>query len=253
MSGSKSLPPAAENLNATAASLAASTFDAPLTMTVHDLPTPGAAVAARQVSGRLKMLAVLLVCAAPVIASYVTFYVVRPSAQRNYGTLITPVRGLPDVQATALDGKPTNLRALKDQWLLVSVAGAVCDAACEKHLYLQRQLRESLGRDKDRLDRVWLVTDEAPVLPALVPQVNAPQVDAYALRVGQAQMAQVAQWLAPEPGRKLSDHLYLVDPQGNWMMRFPADIDAVKAKRDIERLLRAANSWDRAGREKVAP
>jgi hypothetical protein len=250
MSGSKSLPPAAENPNATAASLAASMLDAPLTMTVHDLPTPGAPVAARQVSGRLKMLAVLLVCAAPVIASYVTFYVVRPSAQRNYGTLITPVRGLPDVQTTALDGKATNLLALKDQWLLVSVANAACDAACEKHIYLQRQLRESLGRDKDRLDRVWLVTDDAPVLPALVPQVNAPQVDAYALRVSETQ---VAQWLAPEPGHKLSDHLYLVDPQGNWMMRFPADIDAVKAKRDIERLLRAANSWDRAGRDKVAP
>ncbi len=219
-------------------------------MTVHDLPTPGAAVAARQVSGRLKMLAVLLVCAAPVIASYVTFYVVRPSAQRNYGTLITPVRGLPDVPATALDGKATNLRALKDQWLLVSVASAACDAACEKHIYLQRQLRESLGRDKDRLDRVWLVTDDAPVLPALAAQVNAPNVDAYALRVGEAQ---VAQWLAPEPGHKLSEHLYLVDPQGNWMMRFPADVDAIKAKRDMERLLRAANSWDRAGREKVAP
>jgi hypothetical protein len=250
MSGSKSLPPAAENPNAAVASLAANTRDTPLTMTVHDLPTPGAVVPARQISGRLKMLAVLLVCAAPVIASYFTFYVVRPSAQRNYGTLIAPVRGLPDVQATALDGMATNLLALKDQWLLVSVSGAACDAACEKHIYLQRQLRESLGRDKDRLDRVWLVTDDAPVLPALVPQVNAPNVDAYALRVSQAQ---VAQWLAPEPGHKLNDHLYLVDPQGNWMMRFPADMDAVKAKRDIERLLRAANSWDRAGREKVAP
>jgi hypothetical protein len=246
MSGSKSLPPAAENPNATAASM----LDTPLTMTVHDLPTPGAAVMARQVSGRLKMLAVLLVCAAPVLASYFTFYVVRPSAQRNYGTLIAPVRGLPDVQATALDGKVTNLRTLKDQWLLVSVASAACDAVCERHIYLQRQLRESLGRDKDRLDRIWLVTDDAPVLPALVPQANAPQVDAYALRVNEAQ---VAQWLVPEPGHKLSEHLYLVDPQGNWMMRFPADVDAVKAKRDIERLLRAANSWDRAGREKVAP
>jgi hypothetical protein len=36
---------------------------------------------------------------------------------------------------------------------------------------------------------------------------------------------------------------------GNWMMRFPADVDAAKAKRDLERLLRAAGSWDRAGRE----
>jgi hypothetical protein len=34
-------------------------------------------------------------------------------------------------------------------------------------------------------------------------------------------------------------------------MRFPADLDtasAAKAKRDLERLLRASSSWDQAGR-----
>ena len=34
--------------------------------------------------------------------------------------------------------------------------------------------------------------------------------------------AQLGQWLAPAPGQQLADHLYLVDPMGNWMMRFPA-------------------------------
>ena len=57
--------------------------------------------------------------------------------------------------------------ALKGQWLLVSVGGGACDKACEDHLYQQRQLREILGKDKDRLDRVWLVTDEAPVRESL--------------------------------------------------------------------------------------
>jgi hypothetical protein len=68
--------------------------------------------------------------------------------------------------------------------------------------------------------------------------------------------AQLAAWLAPAAGRQLADHLYLVDPMGRWMMRFPAlrddvpvDVEAAgKIKRDLERLLRAANSWDRAGR-----
>jgi hypothetical protein len=39
---------------------------------------------------------------------------------------------------------------------------------------------------------------------------------------------------------------------GNWMMRFPPDLDlqsAAKVKRDLERVLRACASWDRAGRE----
>jgi hypothetical protein len=56
-------------------------------------------------------------------------------------------------------------------------------------------------------------------------------------------------WLQASPGQRLRDHLYLLDPLGNWMMRFPAQADASKVKRDIERLLRASASWDRPGRE----
>ena len=58
----------------------------------------------------------------------------------------------------------------------------------------------------------------------------------------------LTQWLTPEPGQQLEDHLYLVDPMGEWMMRFPVEFDPAKVKRDIDRLLRAASSWDRAGR-----
>ncbi|MGA8514359.1 MAG: hypothetical protein WB821_06260 [Burkholderiaceae bacterium] len=246
MSGFNSSPPAAAPLDVAHPVLDAVHGAAPLTMTVHALPVPGAQAQQRKLSGRWKMLIVMLMCAAPVIASYFTFYVVRPEGRRNYGELINPMRSLPDALALSPDGVATSLRALKGQWLLISVAGAACDAACEKQLYLQRQLRESLGREKDRVDRIWLITDDAPLAPALLPQVNATAVDAYALRVN---ASVVAQWLIPAAGQQLQDHLYLVDPAGNWMMRFPAQIDPVQAKRDLERLLRAAASWDRAGRE----
>ena len=139
----------------------------PLGLTVHTLPPAGAAVAEAQRGryGRMKMFGVLLICAAPVIASYFTYYVIRPEGRRNYGELIEPPRAIPDVVAATVDGGPVGLRSLKGQWLLVSVAGGACNAACQKHLYLQRQLRESLGKGKDRLDWVWLVDDAAP-LPA---------------------------------------------------------------------------------------
>jgi hypothetical protein len=194
--------------------------------------------------GRWKMLAVLLVCAMPVLASYLTYYVIRPEGQRHYGDLIQPQRPLPAVMATGLQGQISNLRALQGQWLLVSVAGGDCDAACERHLYLQRQLRESLGKDKDRLDWVWLISDEAVVPLRLQPAL----AQATVLRVPQAQLAQ---WLVPVAGQALADHLYVVDPYGNWMMRFPAGLDlatAAKAKRDLDRLLRASAAWDQPGR-----
>ena len=149
--------------------------DRPLGLTVHSLPEPHE-VAAHDVRrtrvGRWKMLLVMLVCAAPVIASYLTYYVIRPEARRVYGGLIDPQRPLPDAMAVGLDGVPVNLRALKGQWLLVSVSGGGCAPPCEKHLYLQRQIRERLGKEKDRLDRVWFVDDSAAVPAALLPALK---------------------------------------------------------------------------------
>lgn len=120
----------------------------PLGLTVHDLPSPERASTAAAAAGRVRMLLILLVCAAPVIASYFTYYVVRPEGRRNFGELIEPQRPLPALQASTLEGQTQPLSRLKDQWLLVSVAGGACDERCQNHLYLQRQLRESLGREK---------------------------------------------------------------------------------------------------------
>jgi hypothetical protein len=220
--------------------------DQPLGLTVHAMPVlnqPGARLADTR-SGRWKMIFILLVCASPVVASYFSYYVIRPEGRRNFGELIDPQRPLPAITTRTLDGKAGQLTALKNQWLLLSVAGGACDAGCEQNLYFQRQLRESLGREKERLDRVWLVNDEAPVRDALLPALALSNV----LRVPPAD---VSQWLEPAAGKRLQDHLYLVDPLGNLMMRFPAYMDAdaaSKAKRDIDRLLRASSSWDKEGR-----
>jgi hypothetical protein len=221
-------------------------LDEPLGLTIYSLPVPQEAVASdarRTRVGRWKMLAVLAVCAAPVVASYFTYYVIRPEGRRNYGELVEQ-RPIPAMPAASIEGATISLQTLRGQWLLVSAAGGECDAACERHLYLQRQLRETLGKDKDRVDWVWLVTDGKPVREALKPAL----AQATVLRVDAAQLAH---WLAPQPGHSLADHLYVVDPMGNWMMRFPADLDlasAPKAKRDLERLLRASAGWDQPGR-----
>lgn len=194
--------------------------------------------------GRWKMLLVLLCCAAPVIASYFTYYVVRPDGRAAYGELIDPQRPLPPITASLPDGRTIQLPELKGQWLLVIVGEAACDTLCEQELYLQRQLRESLGREKDRLDRVWIVSDTAPVPARLEQGLRGATV----IRVPEATLGR---WLAASPGHALSEHLYVVDPLGNWMMRFPARMDAAgasRAKRDLDRLLRASASWDQPGR-----
>lgn len=216
-------------------------------MVVNTVPTAHEALRdppGRTRRGRTWLLLVWLVCAAPVVASYLTFYVFRPDRIKSFGELIEPQREAPVLLTKDLDGKQDQLASLKGQWLLVSIAGGDCNAQCQQHLYLQRQLRETMGREKDRMDWVWLVDDQATVPQELLPALSGASV----LRVDAAGLAQ---WLAPDKGHKLADHLYVVDPFGKWMMRFPADLDvknAAKAKRDLSRLLTASSSWDKPGR-----
>ena len=82
--------------------------------------------------------------------------------------------------------------------------------------------------------------DPARLRPALA-RATVLRVDAAVLQA----------WLQPQAGHALGEHLYVVDPMGNWMMRFAPNMDvhgASLAKRDLERLMRASSSWDTEGR-----
>jgi hypothetical protein len=217
----------------------------PLRLAVHSMPVSVDDDARRRTrAGRWKMLGLLAVCAAPVVASYFTYFVIRPEGRSNYATLVAPARELPPLALEDLDGTPVPAASLPGQWLLVVAGSGACDAACEKRLYLQRQLREMTGRDRDRIDKLWLVVDDnAPPAPLEAALQAAP-----ATRILRVPREALARWLQPAPGHALEDHLYIVDPMGGWMMRAPVDPDPVALERDLDRLLRASASWDRAGR-----
>jgi hypothetical protein len=218
-----------------------------LGLTVYAMPEPTLGEERRTRLGRLKMLLVLLVCALPVVASYLSYFVVRPQGRTNYGELIMPVRPIPPAAELALvdlQGRSVDPASLRGQWLLVVVAGGDCDEGCEKALFLQRQLRETLGKEKDRVDKVWLITDSKPVRPEVLRAVAA-GTPATLLRVPREDLER---WLQPAPGNALEQHMAIVDPMGQWMMRVPPDPDPARLKQDIEKLLRASASWDRPGR-----
>jgi hypothetical protein len=232
------------NSSSTPGSRAPSPADDVLQMSVHSLPSPPSLEASRTRSGRWKMLAVMAICAAPVLASYFTYYVIRPEGRTNYGTLIQPSRPMPalaELPLRDLSGQVVDPVRLQHQWLLITVAGGACDAQCEQMLYLQRQLRESLGKDKDRVDRLWLIDDAQPMRPQLADAMKGATV----LRVDSAALSR---WLAPAAGHALKDHWFVVDPLGQWMMRFPAQAEPRKVLKDLVKLMRASAGWDEAGR-----
>lgn len=180
---------------------------------------------------------VIAACAAPVVLSYLTYYVIKPQARNNYGDLIDPrAYPLPDLASVDLEGQPASLAQLRGKWILLQVDGASCEAACQQKLYYMRQLRLTQGKEMDRVERVWLVTDDAPLDISLMKQYDG----THFMRVDPQKLAAWLPVLEGAEATKASDHLYMIDPLGNLMMRFPKDPDANKIKKDLTRLLRAS-------------
>ncbi len=184
--------------------------------------------------GRWKMLAIVLVCASPMIASYFTYYVIKPSSRTNYGELLDPRQyPIPKLAASKLDGSSFELTKLQGKWLMVQVAPSACAADCQEKLTHMRQLRLTQGKEKERVERVWLITDQEPLDTLLMRQYDG----THFIRIN-PQLAK--QWLPVEQGSAMTDHVYMIDPLGNLMMRFPKQPDPNKMKKDIYRLLKAS-------------
>jgi hypothetical protein len=182
---------------------------------------------------------VLGICIAPTVAAFATFYLVdwKPNTETtNYGELLTGQAILPPMlSAKTLDGKPFHLHQLDKKWVFVSVDSGACDEPCAKRLFISRQLKAITGRERDRVARLWLVTDTAAIKPELLAAhsdltiVRVTPVDAAALPVKAEQT--------------LNQHTWLIDPLGRPMMRYAANPEPDRMKKDLTKLLYASKSW----------
>jgi hypothetical protein len=181
---------------------------------------------------------VMALCAAPVVASYFAYYVVPPSGRTNYGTLIEPQRPLPELRVETLDGRPFDLKSLAGRWILLMVDRGDCDAACSEKLLSMRQQRLMTGKDRDRVERVWLIPDTEPLSTMVMREYEG----TLFLR---APAAALAAWLPVDAAAntKIEDHVFVIDPFGNLMMRWPRAADQSAVKRDLAKLLRASSQW----------
>jgi cytochrome oxidase Cu insertion factor (SCO1/SenC/PrrC family) len=183
--------------------------------------------------GRWMVLLIALVCVAPVIASYFTYYVIKPKGgTTSYGTLIDPQRPIPEsMVVTGEDGKPMKLASLRGRWLMISVDSSTCDKDCVTKLYFMRQVRATQAGERERIVNLFLRTDSGKV-PDIVD--NAYKDTEMLI----ADPKDVAAWLPVDQGTQLTDHIYMVDPNGNLMMRFPKDPNPSKIKGDVTKLLK---------------
>jgi hypothetical protein len=167
------------------------------------------------VSAHLKLAAIFVACAAPFVLGWAAWYFGwGTGSPGNYGELITP---------RTLSGPP--FAELRGKWVLVSLDAAACDAYCEKKLYFMRQLRKAQGENQARIERLWVITDSATPRPELLAAIEG----THLTRNAEAKEA--------FPGER-REHIYLVDPLGNLMLRFPRDPEPSRMLKDLQRLLK---------------
>jgi hypothetical protein len=186
------------------------------------------AVARPKKRSTISLWLLIAVCVAPLAASYLAYFFWRPQSHVNYGELLEP-RPLPDPALALTDGAPFRLSGLRNKWVLLVAQPGTCEEHCRQQLLYLRQVRLAQGRDSDRIERVWLLTDE-----------RAPDAELLAQFPGLYVVRAAGSPLLPAlpAERSPSDHIYVVDLLGNLMMRYPPDVDAGRMLKDIGRLLR---------------
>jgi len=192
-------------------------------------PTAGM-ILSMQLTSRSKFLLLMGVFVVPVVAAYLAYFGWRPAGHTNYGELLK-VTPLQQIAGTALEGAPFNLDALHGKWVMVHVGASNCDAACARQLYLMRQIRIAQGKEQSRIERLWVLTDRGAPDAALL-QAHA------GLRVWRPTDTSFVAQFSGAPNR--DGHIYLVDPLGNLMLRFPAEPDAKRMMKDLKLLLKAS-------------
>jgi cytochrome oxidase Cu insertion factor (SCO1/SenC/PrrC family) len=171
---------------------------------------------------------IIALCVAPVIASYIAYYVAPPSGHTNYGELLN-APPLPDAPLRLADGTPFALSALRGKWVLLITDSAQCNEACQRKLFALRQLRLAQGKEMERIERAWLISDDATVAPKLAEAYRG----TWLVRIGTADTLK-----SLPAARPVADYIYVLDPLGNVVMRYGSDADPTRIIKDITRLLK---------------
>ncbi len=198
----------------------------------------------KKLRSKTPLVIIVLMSFAPLIAALLVYFNPewRPEGSSAYGQLVQPQRPMPSAQnlpLTTLDGKPFDLNSLKGKWVMLVADGAECPESCARKLYIVRNTHASQGKHVERLSRVWLITDDAPVPEkvleaykgAVMVRVNPVVLQEFLLGGAPGSMT-------PEQARKaLAPLIWVIDPNGNLILQYPYIEDPEMFRKDIRKLI----------------
>jgi cytochrome oxidase Cu insertion factor (SCO1/SenC/PrrC family) len=194
--------------------------------------------------GRRGLLLVITVFAMPLLAAFVLYYWAPasflPGGRTNHGHLVTPARPLGEVKLVGADGQPLGRSLFENHWTLLYLGSSECADSCRNALYYARQVHIALGRDQDRVQRVYVSADRHALakLSSWAQHEHSGMHIALAEGEGGAGFLGFFQAGAPAAPR---DSIYLLDPLGNWLMVYQPGDPPKGMLTDLKKLLRLSS------------
>lgn len=174
--------------------------------------------------GRLQLLLIVLVAVGPMILAtgMYKFKFWVPEDRSFHGELIGNGQSRTDL------GVQTD----ESRWQLLVSAPQACAADCQQLVYLARQIQIGLGRDASRASHA--LASAQPLSADYAAQLSReyPQLQRYPLELPRYQKA--------APGIEVPQ-LWIVDPHGNLVLRYGADVNGKDLLKDLRQLLKLSN------------
>ena len=186
---------------------------------------------------RIYLVSIFAVFFGPLLFAMWLFYVPNSwmnSKTQNHGALIEPAKPLDDFKMTSIDGNVWDKQQFMGKWTLLYVGDEHCDLYCEASLFKMRQVRLSLGRDRQRVQGKYLGID------------NKNNKQSFNDIIKNYPDMQVSWFIFDSTPNSLSTYdlqknvIYIIDPLGNLMMQYSRDATSKGMKKDLKRLLKVS-------------
>ncbi len=182
-------------------------------------------------SGRKILLGMAVIFVLPfTVAATLHLLNVHPSS-RSYGELVNPPHALTIPALQDAQGNAIKPQQWLKKWSIVTVETGTCGEPCQAQIHLLKQVNIALDKDAKRVQRVLI----APNTEAF----NDLQKQYPDLMIVSGESTAATQFAAQFKGSAGS--IYLVDPLGNLMMRYPQNLNPKGMLTDMKKLLK--NSW----------
>ena len=159
------------------------------------------------------------------------------SKTSNYGELVSPVQPIGAIALQRMDGSQLNTKELRGKWLLISVGDSGCEQSCQENFYKMRQIRRAMAKDRSRVNRMFLMTDNGQQASL---QEKLKDYEGMEVIGGSGTAVKKLLTILSIPGNDIKDRVFIIDPIGNLMMRYPSEAEPEEMLKDLKRLLKVS-------------